>query len=404
MTILNTKFSSCGRGGVFPRIVYIETDDTLSAITSTGYLNDAVNRGDAFQENDAVLVSSKTSPTATSSEANWFEVSISGNDYSLKAIGSPGSVTPPITANTLARYNGVNGQSQDSGISVASGNQLTGLGGLAVDNVDVDGNVISSLNTNGDVTYSPDGAGAVDAQSDTVKMTELTHAGDTDNKIALGSSTIDLQTGGSSRLDISNSGIRMGGANARITTILDEDNMSSDSATALITQQSAKAYVDGLGGGTDDTYVSLSGDFTTSSTSAVDITGLSFTPDADTDYIIMIKLLVQTNNDTYGASCGVEWPTGLDDGSCALYLIDSSAIADISLTSTQWLNIPTTLDTTTAYGECPNAAESFLCYGVALLMAGATPSGDFKLQCRAENVAQTLTIKAGSFIRYEAYS
>jgi hypothetical protein len=72
----------------------------------------------------------------------------------------------------------------------------------------------------------------------------IQHTGDTNNQIVLGTDTQDYQTGGSSRLDISNSGVRLGAANARVTTVLDEDTMSSDSATALATQQSIKAYVD----------------------------------------------------------------------------------------------------------------------------------------------------------------
>lgn len=75
---------------------------------------------------------------------------------------------------------------------------------------------------------------------------DIQHVGDTDNKIAFGTDTQSFETGGSSRLDLSDSGVRLGGANARVTTILDEDNMSSDSATALATQQSIKAYVDSL--------------------------------------------------------------------------------------------------------------------------------------------------------------
>lgn len=74
--------------------------------------------------------------------------------------------------------------------------------------------------------------------------TEIVHTGDTNNKIALGTDTQDFQTGGSSRMDLSDSGVRLGGANARVTTVLDEDTMSSDSATSLATQQSIKAYVD----------------------------------------------------------------------------------------------------------------------------------------------------------------
>ena len=73
---------------------------------------------------------------------------------------------------------------------------------------------------------------------------DIQHDGDTNNKISFGTDTQDYQTGGSSRLDISDSGVRLGGANARVTTILDEDDLSSDSDTSLATQQSIKAYVD----------------------------------------------------------------------------------------------------------------------------------------------------------------
>ena len=50
-------------------------------------------------------------------------------------------------------------------------------------------------------------------------------------------------TGGTRRLDMNSSGVRIG-TGSRVTTILDEDNMSSNSNTALATQQSIKAYVD----------------------------------------------------------------------------------------------------------------------------------------------------------------
>ena len=80
--------------------------------------------------------------------------------------------------------------------------------------------------------------GAVDIASD------LVHTGDTNNKISFGTDTQSFETGGTSRLDLTDSGVRMGAANARVTTVLDEDAMGSDSATSLATQQSIKAYVD----------------------------------------------------------------------------------------------------------------------------------------------------------------
>ena len=52
-----------------------------------------------------------------------------------------------------------------------------------------------------------------------------------------------FSTGGTRRLDINSSGVRIG-TGSRVSTILDQDNMSSNSNTALATQQSIKAYVD----------------------------------------------------------------------------------------------------------------------------------------------------------------
>ncbi len=72
----------------------------------------------------------------------------------------------------------------------------------------------------------------------------LQHVNDDNNEISFTTDAQDFRTNNVSRLDISNSGVRFGGGNARVTTILDEDNMASNSATALATQQSIKAYVD----------------------------------------------------------------------------------------------------------------------------------------------------------------
>jgi hypothetical protein len=100
----------------------------------------------------------------------------------------------------------------------------------------------------GSVTLGSADATVAVASSMTV-IDEIQHAGDTDNKIGFTTDTQTYTTGGSSRMDITDSGVRLGGANSRVTTILDEDTMSSDSATALATQQSIKSYVDSNTGG-----------------------------------------------------------------------------------------------------------------------------------------------------------
>tara|TARA_A100001201_G_scaffold115250_1_gene98873 strand:+ start:2223 stop:4931 length:2709 start_codon:yes stop_codon:yes gene_type:complete len=65
----------------------------------------------------------------------------------------------------------------------------------------------------------------------------------------IGADNIGLTTGGTLRVDISDSGLKLGSSGSRVTTILDEDDMSTDSDTALATQQSIKAYVDNNAGG-----------------------------------------------------------------------------------------------------------------------------------------------------------
>jgi len=71
------------------------------------------------------------------------------------------------------------------------------------------------------------------------------HAGDTTTRFGFAAAdTFQIDTDGSLRFGVNNSGMKLGGANARVTTIYDQDNMSSNSATALATQQSIKQYVD----------------------------------------------------------------------------------------------------------------------------------------------------------------
>ena len=73
---------------------------------------------------------------------------------------------------------------------------------------------------------------------------EIIHSGDTNNTIAFGTDTQTFSTGGSSRLDLSDSGLRIGGSGARVTTIENNDSLGT-SDTKLATQGNVKAYVDG---------------------------------------------------------------------------------------------------------------------------------------------------------------
>ncbi len=59
-----------------------------------------------------------------------------------------------------------------------------------------------------------------------------------------GSGTITVTVDGSTIGTFNASGLQLGTSGARVTTVLDEDNLATNSDTALATQQSIKAYVD----------------------------------------------------------------------------------------------------------------------------------------------------------------
>ena len=77
-----------------------------------------------------------------------------------------------------------------------------------------------------------------------------------------GSGTITVTVDGSTIGDFTSTGLQLGGSGARVTTVLDEDAMGTNSATALATQQSIKAYTDtkaSLSGSTDNTIATVTG-------------------------------------------------------------------------------------------------------------------------------------------------
>lgn len=88
MAILNIVTSVTGLVGVTPRVVYIDTNDTLATVTTAGYLNAAQANGASFKESDMALVTLKSSPSATSVQVAWLEVSYASGDWSLSASSS----------------------------------------------------------------------------------------------------------------------------------------------------------------------------------------------------------------------------------------------------------------------------------------------------------------------------
>lgn len=85
----------------------------------------------------------------------------------------------------------------------------------------------------------------VDTSVSAVSTTSITQ-GDTSAAVSDSGSdgTFTVTADGNTEITVTDAGIQLGGSGARVNSILDEDAMGSDSATALATQQSIKAYAD----------------------------------------------------------------------------------------------------------------------------------------------------------------
>ena len=141
------------------------------------------------------------------------------------------------------------------------------------------------------------------------------------------------------------------------------------------------------------TYLRLLSDFTTSSATAVDITGLAFAPAANTRYEFVARLMVRTATTTVGPRPGVAWATGMTDG-VAYVQVTSSATANVFGNG----NINAAF--LSAAGGLPNTTQSYPALIEGYVIAGATPSGNVSIRLASETAGTVVTAKAGSFLKY----
>jgi hypothetical protein len=163
---------------------------------------------------------------------------------------------------------------------------------------------------------------------------------------------------------------------------------------------SASNYLRGDGawaavsGGSDPwTYLKVTVDFPTTSATAVDVSGLGFTPVANTTYEFEGQLLLRTGTATVNPRVGFAWATGLSDG---VANIEQSQTATTSLQSKG--NIAAAL--LVAVGGVPNNTQSWPATVWGVAVAGASPSGNIRIQIASETAGTTVTVKAGSFLKY----
>lgn len=141
------------------------------------------------------------------------------------------------------------------------------------------------------------------------------------------------------------------------------------------------------------TTVKLANDFTTSSATAVDVTGLAFTPAPNTDYEFEALLLTRTATATVGPRPGLAWPTGGTDG-VAMIEQTSSATAKVFAHG----NINAAL--LAPVGGLPNTTQSYPARVWGMFRAGANPSGAVQVRLASETAGTVVTVKAGSLLKY----
>jgi hypothetical protein len=181
---------------------------------------------------------------------------------------------------------------------------------------------------------------------------------------------------------------------------LESARLGSGTADSTTFLRGDQTWATPSGGSDPWTYLTVNGgsDFTTTSATAVDVTGLSFTPSANTKYELHCKLALRTATATVNPRLGLAWSTGLTDG--VAWIKESQAATGAGLEAAGNPNAALLI----AVGGLPNTTQSWPGVVDATIAAGASPSGTTKVQIASETAGTTVTVKSvGSMCRYRSY-
>lgn len=163
--------------------------------------------------------------------------------------------------------------------------------------LDVNGNAIGD-GTRELITFTEDVSAVnhINIENNATGSAPIISAAGDDTNVGL---TIDTKGTGTLALGSADSVLTLDGSAISGSAIKDEDNMASDSATHLATQQSIKAYVDAAAGGGKILQVqstTLTTATTTSGSSFADVSGLSvsITPSATSSTILVLATVSMT--------------------------------------------------------------------------------------------------------------
>lgn len=177
--------------------------------------------------------------------------------------------------------------------------------------------------------------------------------------------------------------------------------MPAQATDLLMIERAGTPYklpISGLPSGADPwTYLKLAADQDVSTATWADLTGLAFTPAANTDYEVEFCLMCQTPTATVGARPGLSWGTGYQYGVADLYTPTAATTESIVHQT-----IGTAAGTAqAAAGGLPVVNVPYGHRGMVTFRSGTTPT-PFKLQMASETAGTAIRTKAGSYLKFRA--
>ena len=120
MGILSITTDFAGQILCNPRRVRIVTTDSLSTVTTAGYLNEANLTGYQILPTDVFDIIYSYVSASSPGTYSVFTCSISGGIITLAQYVDAGNVLLPVTSGDVPVFNGTNGQIKDSGAAMSS--------------------------------------------------------------------------------------------------------------------------------------------------------------------------------------------------------------------------------------------------------------------------------------------
>ena len=195
-----------------------------------------------------------TGITASTAELNYLDITTLGTAQASKAVTADASGNINFNNGNMTNVDIDSGAIDGTNITVGSGKTLDVSGGtftLAINQVSgdsIDGGTISTFASTGIDDNAASNALTIDS-SQNLALTSGTLTVYSEVNTGAGNRDIHLNPHGTGEVSVTATldatAIKIASGTA-MTAIKDEDNMASDSATSLATQQSIKAYVDAV--------------------------------------------------------------------------------------------------------------------------------------------------------------